>query len=134
MKYEFTKELATNNSVIDNQHIELLSKINDFSNACMSGTGRDNVKSTLDFLLDYTEFHFKTEENLQTTHSYPLFSEHKQIHKTLKDKFFALRNELNKTGADIKMVASFNMLVSELITHIKIQDKKMALYINEHSK
>ncbi len=131
MKYELTAELLTNNKIIDEQHKDLLDKINDFSNACMQGKGRTHTENALKYMLDYTHMHFKTEENLQVSNAYPFYEAHKAAHNALTDKFTSLGNKINTENVAISDVAEFNSLVAMLITHIKIEDKKLATFISE---
>ncbi len=133
MTYEFTPDLATNNKIIDEQHRDLLAKINEFTDACMKGKGRSEVESALKFMLDYTDMHFKTEENLQITNFYPGYDSHKAAHRALKESFGIFFKEFSTEKASVKDVATFNTLASRLISHIKIEDKKLANYLNERN-
>ena len=65
MRAEFDESLVTGNEMIDSQHKELIDKINKLLDSCE--TSKDKVVSvkTLDYLADYTEFHFGEEEKLQ---------------------------------------------------------------------
>ena len=63
MRAEFDESLVTGNEMIDSQHKELIDKINKLLDSCE--TSKDKVVSvkTLDYLADYTEFHFGEEKN-----------------------------------------------------------------------
>ena len=65
MYAEFTENLATGNEMIDSQHKELIQKINDLLDSCEKSSDKVVAIKTLDFLSDYTEYHFNAEEQLQ---------------------------------------------------------------------
>ena len=65
MTYTWNKDLETGNPMIDRQHKQLISCINDLLDACSQGKGRDKILETMQFLQDYTIKHFGDEEALQ---------------------------------------------------------------------
>ena len=65
MRAEFDETLVTGNDMIDSQHKELIGKINQLLESCEDGQGKVKAVKMLDYLLDYTEFHFSAEEKLQ---------------------------------------------------------------------
>lgn len=58
------KTMATGMSVVDAQHQEWLRRYNKFDEAINQGKGLEAIKSTLDFFIAYTDFHFKFEEEV----------------------------------------------------------------------
>lgn len=78
----FVPALYTHNETIDNQHKELIKRVNDLYDAIEKGgdAAGEKAKESLEFLTQYTVFHFQAEENLMKTTGYPLFTEHKKIH------------------------------------------------------
>ena len=65
MYAEFTDNLATGNEMIDSQHKELIGKINAVMESCEQSNDKAVAVRTLDYLEDYTNFHFSAEEQLQ---------------------------------------------------------------------
>ena len=61
----FDDNLITGNKTIDEQHKELIDRIQQFVSACESEDARVKAIKMLDYLDEYTEFHFKEEEKLQ---------------------------------------------------------------------
>ena len=61
MSIVFDKELYTGNELIDNEHKELIARVNKLVESCEKGTEKTTAVKTLDFLMDYTEFHFSDE-------------------------------------------------------------------------
>ena len=61
----FDDNLITGNDTIDTQHEELINRIQQFVAACESGDGKVKAIKMLDYLDEYTNFHFQAEEELQ---------------------------------------------------------------------
>ena len=59
MYAEFTDDLITGNEMIDSQHKELISKINDLLKSCEERSNQSGAARMLNFLADYTDYHFE---------------------------------------------------------------------------
>ncbi len=129
MKYELTKDLETGNSLIDREHRELFAAINDLMDACSKGKGRDRIADTTRFLNDYVSKHFRDEEQLQIQSKYPTYSMHRQFHEKYKMDLAQVGNELNTAGPTLAVLNKLNHVVGVLITHIRIEDKKLAVHV-----
>lgn len=130
MAYNWDKSLETGNLLIDEQHKSLINAINEMLDACSQGKGRNEVGKTLNFLQDYVIKHFNDEEKLQLKSNYPDFKAHKEKHEAFKKTVKEIADEFNKDGASIQLVAKVNSSVAGwLITHIKSEDKKVAIHI-----
>ena len=85
----------------------------------------------LDYLADYTDFHFKAEEKLQEEVGYPGITEHKKKHEEFKKTVAQLYEMLEKEGPTDEFTAAVNEQVTEwLYGHIKGFDCSVATYIN----
>jgi len=84
MYAEFTDDLVTGNEMIDTQHKELICKINDLLKSCEERSNQSGAARMLNFLADYTEYHFNEEEALQESINYPGIKEHKEKHEELR--------------------------------------------------
>ena len=130
MRAEFDESLVTGNEMIDSQHKELIDKINKLLDSCE--TSKDKVVSvkTLDYLADYTEFHFGEEEKLQESIQYPGIAEHKKEHDKLRNVVKELYNMLEEEeGPSSAFVEAVHKNVVEwLYNHIKTFDRSVAEY------
>ena len=129
---KFTDDLITGNAMIDGQHQELIEKINDLVRACENGDGKIKALKTLNFLEEYTDFHFSQEEALQEEIGYPGIAQHKAKHqefiKAVKELFEMLEEEEGPTDA---FVAQVNKNVIEwFYNHIQGFDRSVAEYKN----
>ena len=59
MNITFDDNLITGNKTIDSQHQELIDRIRQFVAACESGDSKIKAIKMLDYLDEYTNFHFQ---------------------------------------------------------------------------
>lgn len=131
MTIEFDDNLITGNSTIDEQHKELIDRIKQFVDSCQNGDAKIKAIKMLDYLADYTDFHFTEEEKLQEDVNYPGLKEHKEKHeefrKTLKSLDNFLEESEGPTDAFVSQVEA--NVVNWLFNHIKTFDRSVAEYI-----
>lgn len=131
MYAEFTDELVTGNKTIDSQHRELIGKINDLQRSCETGKEKTTAIRTLDYLSDYTNFHFRAEEKLQEEKGYPGIEAHKAQHRdfenAIQDLYDMLQEEEGPTQAFVDAVDK--NVVNWLYKHIQGFDRSVAEYI-----
>ena len=131
MTIEFDDTLVTKNELIDSQHQELISRIKQFVDSC--GESSDKFKSIkmLDYLIEYTDFHFTAEEKLQEDVGYPGLEEHRKKHEEFKNTLRSLEDFLNEsegpTDAFVQQIQK--TVVDWLFNHIKAFDRSVAEYI-----
>ena len=68
---------------LDNQHQELFSTLNRLHDHMMSFSAPVLIDKDLSNLIDQTETHFKTEEEIMQAHGYPGYALHKNSHELL---------------------------------------------------
>ena len=121
MRAEFDDSLVTGNDMIDSQHKELIDKINKLLESCESGKDKLVAIKTLDYLADYTDFHFSAEEKLQEEIEYPGIKEHKKEHEKLrtvvKELYEMLEEEEGPSNAFVEQVNK--NVIEWLYRHIK---------------
>ena len=130
MRAEFDETLVTGNEMIDSQHKELIDKINKLLDSCENGNDNLAAVKTLDYLSDYTDFHFGAEEKLQEEIEYPGFEEHKKEHENLRKVVAELHEMLvEEEVPSPAFVEQVNKNVIEwLYRHIKGFDRSVAEY------
>lgn len=83
----FDDNLITGNKTIDTQHKELIERIQNFVTACQNGDSKLKAIKMLDYLDEYTNFHFKEEEKLQENAGYPEYEKPRKLQQSArKDK------------------------------------------------
>ncbi|OUP50638.1 bacteriohemerythrin [Lachnoclostridium sp. An181] len=130
MRAEFDESLVTGNEMIDGQHKELIQKINDLLDSCEENGGKAAAVRMLNFLADYTEFHFQAEEKLQEEIAYPGIEEHKKKHeefiRTVEELHEMLEEEEGPSEAFVEQVNK--NVIEWLYGHIKSFDRSVAEY------
>lgn len=131
MTIEFDDNLITNNELIDSQHKELIERIRRFAESCEQGGGKVKAIQMLDYLADYTDFHFSAEEKLQEEAGYPGLAEHRKKHEefkqTLKELDEFLEESEGPTDAFVARVEEH--VVKWLFSHIKTLDRSVAEFL-----
>lgn len=131
MYIEFDENLITGNDTIDTQHRELIDRIRQFVAVCESSEGRLKSVKMLDYLEDYTNFHFGEEEQLQERVNYPELRQHREKHAEFKRSLGELREFLEEsegpTDDFVKQVEK--NVVDWLFNHIKTFDRSVAEFI-----
>ena len=132
MRAEFDETLVTGNEMIDGQHKELIDKINKLLDSCEVGNDKLTAIKTLDYLADYTDFHFGEEEKLQESISYPGIEQHKKEHEKLRRVVEELHEMLEEQeGPTEAFVAQVQEnVINWLYNHIKGFDRSVAEYKN----
>lgn len=132
MRAEFDETLVTGNEMIDGQHKELIDRINKLLDSCEIGNDKLAAIKMLDYLADYTDFHFGEEEKLQEAIGYPGIEQHKKEHEKLRRVVEELHEMLEEQeGPTNAFVAQVNENVIDwLYNHIKGFDRSVAEYKN----
>ncbi|HHX17738.1 MAG TPA: hemerythrin family protein [Clostridium sp.] len=115
---------------IDSQHKELFKRISDLLDACSQNKGRQEVSKMIDFLEEYVEIHFTSEEKLHLKNLYPEYKGHKLLHGKFIKNFEELKKKFENEGATLQFVGMVNRFVVEwLINHIGTADKAFGKYM-----
>lgn len=121
MRIVFDEALYTGNELIDNEHKELIDRVNKLVESCENGKEKVTAVKTLDFLMDYTDFHFSDEEKLQQEAGYDKLEQHKVQHEDFKKSVDELRQMLEEEeGPTDAFVEAVNKNISQwLVNHIQ---------------
>ncbi|MDR0387495.1 MAG: hemerythrin family protein [Treponema sp.] len=134
MEYLWDASLETGNATIDEQHKQLFKAVNDLIRICDEGRGVEELKKSLDFLTQYTIKHFFDEEKIQEKYNYPDYTNHKRLHEKFKEDVKALSHQMILKGASPELLTEVQSKIGDwLLTHIKIQDLKLAAHLKAHA-
>lgn len=126
---EWRKEFSVSVSEMDEQHKHLISMINEVGESINNGSDRDALKPILDQLLDYTAYHFVTEEKLLERYEYPGLLKQKREHEALTWRVLDLRSRYD-AGEGIKPMEVLGLLTGWLKNHLLESDKQYGSYLN----
>jgi hemerythrin len=113
----------------DDQHIKLVTMVNELHDAMKAGKGTEALGKILNGLISYTSTHFSDEERLMTQHAYPEAAAHKAEHAKLVKQVLELQTNF-KAGKAILTLDVMMFLKDWLVKHIQGDDKKYGAYLN----
>ncbi|MCP4581210.1 MAG: hemerythrin family protein [candidate division Zixibacteria bacterium] len=135
MQVKFTDDLLTGHEEIDNQHKELIKRLDYFWRAAREGESKNEVIPALLFLGKYVVEHFTDEERFQQEIGYPGHKEHKIQHEEFKAEVDSLVKRVLKMGPDHSIaVETLNLILEWVVKHIKESDKKMVQFARAKDK
>jgi len=128
----WTNDLSVGIELIDGQHKKLIKHLNDLSQSLESGEGPAKIATTLNFLIDYTNFHFTAEEQHMAANGYPELENHKKMHEGFKTTLNNMEEDLVEEGATQLLADSIDtLLVTWLFSHISTIDVKFGKFLKE---
>ena len=115
---------------IDIQHRKLVNLINLLHDRMKEGKGKDASVGILKDLLEYADYHFKTEEDLMVKAEFPDLEKHREEHRSFEMKVHSMAMDAEK-GEYLISLELNEFLKNWLTSHIKGSDKQYAPYLNE---
>jgi len=115
--------LSVNVKEFDSQHKKLLQLIADLYKRMQDGSGNDILSETLDKLVEYTVYHFGSEEKNFHKFNYPHAKEHIGQHQILVRKAQELQRGLQKSEG-VLSIEVLDFLQDWVLHHINKTDKK----------
>lgn len=79
----------------------------------------------IDFLVDYTVFHFNTEEALQRERKYVSYAQHVKIHTEFKNTVQAYKELLGKDFTAKTLKSFIGTMLAWLVNHVCVCDRKI---------
>lgn len=121
------------NELVDNQHKKLMHLINTLYDI-QSGQKEDSqVQKVFQELVDYTVYHFQSEEELFQKHNYPEYQHHKQIHEQLVQEVAQYASAYE--GGDAALKEKLMLFLTDwLKDHILGEDKKFGRFLQEQQQ
>ena len=127
---QWDESLSVGVELIDSQHKEWIKRLNDVSAAIQFGHGASRIAPILDFLVEYTQFHFGTEERCMTDHQYPELEVHKGKHQELLGTLKNLEQDFEEDGATQALATAINtFLTNWLVKHIQEVDQRFGAFL-----
>ena len=137
--FAFTDKYKTGITFVDDEHrklFEIISDTNDLIHDQLLHDKYDEIMRILHELQEYTERHFKDEEDLMTRIGYPEIKAQKRAHSAFIERLV----EINVDGLDeidnnqqAYLLDLVDFLVSWLSNHIIAADKKIGIFMAENN-
>lgn len=119
-RLEWTRDLESGISIIDEQHKRIVEFINELDDACLTGSIA-KTSHVMEGLLNYTITHFEFEEALLEKAGYQFLKAHKRIHEIFMKKVAAIRDRAHQ-GENVAPEL-LRLLKLWLTSHIKGEDR-----------
>ncbi|VAV83020.1 hypothetical protein MNBD_DELTA01-675 [hydrothermal vent metagenome] len=135
MKLIWNEQLSVGIPAIDDQHKELIKKINDLTDTIFKGEDKGQVLEFIDFLDNYVTAHFSHEETMMLKADYPEIVSHTREHAAFITRLDTFKRHFNSTGHSPEL--SFDTqkwLYGWLISHVSKQDRLAGAYINSRAE
>ncbi len=126
--FDWNEAYAVDIVEIDDQHKKLVLLVNQLHDAINIGKGKEVLGSILNELIDYTHYHFQTEEKYFDMYNYPDTDIHKQQHKELVEQVIDLQKKFN-SGEPVLTIDVLNLLRDWLNDHIVGSDVKFGPFL-----
>ncbi len=119
---QWNETLSVGVPSLDAEHKQLVALVNRLHDAMINGSGKAALHGVLQELVQYTQTHFKHEEELMSRTAYPQAAVHKLQHDQLTKKVLDLQNQVQQGKVSIT-IEVMNFLKSWLQDHILKMDK-----------
>jgi hemerythrin len=136
METEWSEDLSIGIEPIDSQHKELFRRIAALRAGLRSGQGRSALLETLDFLAEYVDVHFSSEEKYMQRYDYPNTFTHRQAHEKFIREIADYKKEMKSLDAANEITSFLGIAVERRLAdwlkdHIGVMDKKLGTYLAE---
>ena len=123
------KSMEVGVKLIDDQHKELISRINAFVDLGVKSYTKEETRKMLDSLGSYIRKHFTDEQKIHLDTKYPEATWHKEQHALYIKEFEALSEEYNKNGVSTAFTLKLtNSIIGWIVKHIKSADVTFGKY------
>jgi len=134
--FKWHSDLNTGLAKIDQQHRELVKRINDFLKSSLKEP-RDykQMIDTFDFLKNYAIEHFSLEEKLMAEYQFPEERSHKADHKAFRKWVDYANSRIidHEFTDDLTMQANYR-LVEWLELHFRNRDRRLTDFLDKTAK
>ncbi|MDR2516160.1 MAG: bacteriohemerythrin [Spirochaetaceae bacterium] len=131
-RYVMDSSFFTGCELVDAQHGQLFEAINTLIDACENGSGTEELKSSLNFLSDYTVKHFFDEEQMLKKHGFSGMADHNRYHEAFKKTVRDLAHEAILKGVSESLIREVRDKIGNwLVEHIKGQDFRWTKELRE---
>jgi hemerythrin len=124
----WSDKFSINITEIDNQHRRLFELIDRLNKIVHESGINSEVITSLDELIDYTKYHFLSEENVMKEEDYPKYNMHKTEHDKLTQQAIDYRLRVIE-GKPLIRNEFLEFLFTWLTKHIMNHDKKIGTFL-----
>ena len=116
---------------MDDQHGVLMDTLNELRVMLVHGSDRRCICLQLERLIEFTQMHFQSEEQLLDQQGFPGVSEHRIAHQHLLAKLYAALEQVNHEDF-VHFSSLLEFLPSWYMQHLEQLDQPYGIWLNEH--
>ena len=128
--YEWTEKLSVMVDAFDEHHKDLINLINELHSAMLKGKGDQVLDEIFTELLEYTDYHFKSEEKIFEKYGYPDTKSHKAEHESFIQKVKEHYNRF-KNKEMLVSIQLLTILGDWITNHINKTDKNYSEFLKD---
>ncbi len=129
-RIQWSTDFEIGHKVVDLQHKKLVEMVNALGASVGQDTANASMATVLKELVDYTKYHFQTEEQLMREIGYPELEQHIEKHKRLVSEVVQILSDL-KEDRPVTITNLLNFLSHWLVDHILAEDTRIGKYLRE---
>ncbi|GHT03134.1 hypothetical protein FACS1894139_02710 [Planctomycetales bacterium] len=115
---------------VDAQHKQLFASLNELVEHCQGDPAPQAVGKTLQFVAEYVEHHFCSEEKVQILSNYPAYAAHKQMHDDFRKTVGVIKKQFEESESVQDLQKTLvTVVVKWIVIHICNEDKKIGAYL-----
>jgi len=124
----WNESYSVSNTEMDMQHKKLISIINKLFDSFKDGNAASMSEEILNEMIEYANYHLKSEEELLQKYNYPEIENHEKIHQSFRDKIIDLKALLsNKSKSTHYELIDY--LKKWWTNHILVEDMKYSNFL-----
>ena len=115
---------------MDDQHGILMDTLNELRRMLVRGTNRRDISLQLERLIEFTQMHFHSEEQLLQQQGFPGFDEHRTAHHALLARLYTALEQVNR-DEPVHFSSVLEFLPSWYHEHVEEVDQPYGQWLNE---
>ncbi len=116
---------------MDDQHGILMDTLNELRVMLLHGGDRQCISQQLEHLIEFTQMHFQSEEQLLQREGFPGFEEHRAAHLHLLARLSSALEQVNHDES-LHFPSLLAFLPSWYIEHVEQLDQLYGVWLNDH--
>ena len=116
---------------MDDQHGILMDTLNELRFMLVRGANRRDICLQLERLIEFTQMHFQSEEQLLQQQRFPGANEHRREHQALLARLYRALEQLNREET-VHYSTLLEFLPAWYLDHVEQLDQPYGKWLNEH--
>ena len=116
---------------MDDQHGILMDTLNELRLMLLRGTARRDVCLQLERLIELSQMHFQSEEQLLLQQGFPGTDDHVRAHRHLMTRLYSALEQINR-DEEVPLNSLLDFLPAWYLEHVEQVDQPYGAWLNEH--